>query len=99
MTRPVREIRKVIVTGGADFIGSAMVARLNQEGIDAILIVDHLGESTKWQNLVGLRYADYLHKTEFLNRLSADSLDWRPDAVVHMGACSSTTESDVDYLM
>ena len=92
-------MNRVIVTGGAGFIGSAMVWRLNQAGIDNILIVDNLNTSEKWRNLLGLRYADYLHKDVFLAQLKAGELDFQPDAMVHLGACSVTTEADGDYLM
>lgn len=89
----------IIITGGAGFIGANLVEELNRRGQDNILIVDHLGESEKWKNLVGLKYADYLDKTEFRTRL----LDgyWGNDvsAVFHLGACSSTTERNMDYLM
>ena len=54
----------IVVTGGAGFIGSAFVWKLNSEGIDDIIIVDELGESEKWRNLVKRRYADYLHKDD-----------------------------------
>ncbi|PJC72794.1 MAG: ADP-L-glycero-D-mannoheptose-6-epimerase, partial [Syntrophobacterales bacterium CG_4_8_14_3_um_filter_58_8] len=56
----------IVVTGGAGFIGSAFVAKLNAEGIGDIVIVDELEMSGKWQNLVKRRYADYLHKGSFL---------------------------------
>jgi ADP-L-glycero-D-manno-heptose 6-epimerase len=88
-----------IITGGAGFIGSAFAWKLNQESIDEIVIVDSLGESEKWQNLVGLRYRDYLHKNDFLDLVSRGDLPWPVEAVIHMGACSSTTESDAEYLM
>ncbi len=88
-----------IITGGAGFIGSAMVWRLNQEDIDDILIVDALGESEKWKNLVGLRYRDYMHKDEFLLRIREGRAPGQVEAVIHMGACSSTTERNADYLM
>lgn len=93
---------KVIVTGGAGFIGSAMVWKLNREGVDDIVIVDELGTGERWQNLVGLRFSDFLHKTEFLRRVEESglsNLSFVPDAIVHMGACSATTERDADYLM
>ena len=47
-----------IVTGGAGFIGSAMIWRLNEAGIDDILVVDNLASSEKWRNLVNRRYRD-----------------------------------------
>jgi len=89
----------IVVTGGAGFIGSAMVWRLNAEGIDDILIVDNLGTSDKWQNLVNRRYAEYLHKGRFIDMVRSDAVPYDVEAVVHMGACSSTTERDADYLM
>ncbi|OIO03773.1 MAG: ADP-glyceromanno-heptose 6-epimerase [Desulfovibrionaceae bacterium CG1_02_65_16] len=88
-----------IVTGGAGFIGSAMVWKLNQMGVDDILVVDNLAESEKWKNLVNLRYADYMHRDEFLARVTAGGDPFGVRAVVHMGACSSTTERDADFLM
>ena len=88
-----------IVTGGAGFIGSAVVHKLNREGIRDILIVDNLGKSEKWRNLAGLQYSDYIHKDDFLQMVMDDSLGRGIKAVVHMGACSSTIETDMDYLL
>ncbi len=88
----------IIVTGGAGFIGSAVVWKLNETGRDDILIVDNLGVSDKWKNLVRRRYLDYMHKTVFMDKLINGEID-NIDAIVHMGACSSTTEPDADYLM
>ena len=56
----------IVVTGGAGFIGSCFVKKLNQMGIDDILIVDNLGKTEKWQNLVKKNYKDYLHKNVFI---------------------------------
>ena len=86
----------LIVTGAAGFIGSAIVWRLNQLGYDNILIVDRLDETDKWKNLGSLRFDDYFDADDFI----AD-LDGFKDAetVLHMGACSSTTERDSDYLI
>ncbi|MCX5850937.1 MAG: ADP-glyceromanno-heptose 6-epimerase [Deltaproteobacteria bacterium] len=89
----------IVVTGGAGFIGSAFIWRLNREGIEDIVVVDRLGSTEKWKNLVPLRYADYFHKDTFLSMVMDDSLPFSVDAVIHMGACSSTTERDADYLM
>ncbi|HMV35430.1 MAG TPA: ADP-glyceromanno-heptose 6-epimerase [Turneriella sp.] len=88
----------IVVTGGAGFIGSAVVAYLNAAGEKDILVVDNLADSAKWKNLVSLKYLDFVHKSQFLARLEAGDFG-RPQAIVHMGACSSTTETDGDYLM
>jgi len=92
-------MKRVVVTGGAGFIGSAFVWKLNQEGIYDVLIVDDLKDSEKWKNLIGLRFSDYLHKDTFLTAVLSDTLKFAPQAIVHMGACSSTTERNADYLM
>jgi ADP-L-glycero-D-manno-heptose 6-epimerase len=88
----------IIVTGGAGFIGSAFVWKLNQEGINDIVIVDQLGTDDKWKNLVNLRFEDYIHKDDFQQMINADKVSFKISAIVHMGACSSTTERDADYL-
>ena len=95
----------IIVTGGAGLIGSAVVQRLNESGREDILIVDHLGLTDKWRNLVPLRFMDYLEKDTFERMLDAGSLAGRLaghrglDAVIHLGACSATTEPDATYLI
>jgi len=88
----------IVVTGGAGFIGSAFVWKLNQQGINDIVIVDSLGTDDKWKNLVNLRFADYIHKDNFLRLICDDQLPFDVSAIVHMGACSSTTERDADFL-
>ena len=89
-----------IVTGGAGLIGSAVVWQWNRNGIDDILIVDHLGTSEKWKNLRALRYSDYLEKEQFLAKLENGEFDnCRIDGIMHLGACSSTTEGDATYLV
>ena len=89
----------IVVTGGSGFIGSALVGRLNARGIADILVVDHLGESEKWKNLVPLRFDDYLDRQEFIVRLERGDFGDAIDAVLHLGACSSTTERDADFLL
>lgn len=88
----------IIVTGGAGFIGSAIVWRLNSLGKDNIVIVDELGKEEKWKNLVGLRFSDFLHKDDFIEMIMDDELPFDAEAIIHMGANSSTTEKDADFL-
>ena len=87
---------KIIVTGGAGFIGSAVVWRLNQLGYDDILIVDRLDETDKWKNLAPLKFADYIDADDFIDEL--DDFQ-KAGAILHLGACSSTTETDSDYMI
>jgi ADP-L-glycero-D-manno-heptose 6-epimerase len=90
---------KYIVTGAAGLIGSALIWKLNQLGIDDILAVDHLGISEKWKNLRALAYADYMEKDVFMEKLTAGALPRDVEVILHMGACSSTTEKDATYLI
>jgi len=87
-----------IVTGGAGFIGSGFVWELNRMGTRDIIIVDNLDCSEKWKNLVNLSFQDYEHKDTFLEVLEKDKLPG-VEAVIHLGACSSTTETNADYLI
>lgn len=89
----------IIVTGGAGFIGSSMVWKLNQHGVTDILIVDHLGSSSKWKNLVNLKFTDFVQKDDFLKMVEDCRMPDEVSGIIHMGACSSTTEKDSDYLM
>ena len=89
----------ILVTGGAGFIGSAIVAELNARGVDDILIVDILGRDQRWKNLRNLRYADYMEADDFSEMVSDADLDINLDAIIHMGACSDTTEKDCSYLV
>lgn len=89
-----------LITGGAGLIGSACIHELNKKGFDDIFIVDHLGESEKWKNLSRLKFVDYMEKGDFIYKLSKDpSLMDKFDRVLHLGACSSTTETDSTYLI
>ncbi|MCK5087456.1 MAG: ADP-glyceromanno-heptose 6-epimerase, partial [Melioribacteraceae bacterium] len=89
----------IIVTGGAGFIGSALVWKLNQMGEHEIVIVDELGSSEKWKNLTGLSFVDIYHKDEFIDLIIEDAVPFEIDSILHMGACSSTTETNADYLL
>ncbi|MEI7904176.1 MAG: ADP-glyceromanno-heptose 6-epimerase [Candidatus Firestonebacteria bacterium] len=86
---------RVVVTGGAGFIGSCLIAKLNAEGIDDIIVVDRLGQSESWKNLVGKRFTDYIDRDSLAEHIKKS----KPGLILHMGACSSTTETNVSFLM
>lgn len=85
----------IIVTGGAGFIGSCIVRTLNDADRDDIIIVDNVGATDKWLNMRNKRYIKYVHKSKFLDELPSYR---NVEAVIHMGAQSSTTERNFDYL-
>ena len=88
----------IIVTGGAGFIGSNIVKELNNRGRTDILIVDNLGSSEKYKNLIGLHFVDYIHKEKFFKDLES-YCGGDVEAIFHEGACSDTMEYDVNYMM
>ena len=93
-----REPRRVLITGGAGFIGSALAWELNRRGCDRLILVDRLGRSEKWRNLAALRFEDYLEADDLFPRLEGGGLG-EFDLVLHMGACSATTERDAAFLL
>lgn len=94
---PARLPSRVLVTGGAGFIGSALVWALNSLGIERIVVTDRLGRDDKWRNLVPLRFEDYLEADDLMAPLQRGALGTF-DLVLHLGACSATTEPDATYL-
>lgn len=88
----------ILVTGAAGFIGSAIVWALNQRGHDRVLVVDRLDRTEKWKNLAPLRFDDYLDADDVPRLIERGALD-QVRAVLHLGACSATTETDAAYLV
>ena len=87
-----------MITGGAGFIGSALAWELNRRGCENIVLCDILGTNEKWRNLTPLRFTDYVEGADLLPRLQCGALG-KFDSVLHLGACSATTEKDATYLI
>jgi len=92
-------LKYLVVTGGAGFIGANIVKTLNELGEERILVIDNLNTSEKWKNLVDLSFDDYVHKNKFIEKLKEGKYENSIKAIIHLGARSSTTEKDVDFLM
>ncbi len=90
---------KVVVTGGAGFIGSCLVWKLNNQGIDDIIVVDERNYDDRRNNLTGKKFQDYIDKDNFLDKLENNKFKGNLDIILHMGACTSTLETDADYMM
>ncbi len=90
---------KIAVTGGAGFIGSCLIWKLNAAGIFDIIVVDQLDSSQKWRNLAGKKVLDYIDKDKFILDLESNKFRGKLEAIIHLGACSSTLETNATYLL
>lgn len=96
MQKQLYDDQIILVTGGAGFIGSAIIKELNNQGTTNIVVIDELDTSEKWKNLVGKQFIELIPKEE--------TFSWIKDAgssigaILHLGACSSTVEKDSKYL-
>jgi ADP-L-glycero-D-manno-heptose 6-epimerase len=86
----------IVVTGGAGFIGSNLIAALNARGIHDVVVVDRLGRGDKWRNLAKRELAGLVAPAELFSFLDARAPEIA--AIFHLGAISSTTEPNVDLI-
>jgi ADP-L-glycero-D-manno-heptose 6-epimerase len=85
----------LLVTGGAGFIGSNLIAHLNENGCNEIVVNDELGSSGKWRNLAKCRVVDIVPPGDLMRWLNSRKLE----AVLHLGAISDTTATDADLVI
>jgi ADP-L-glycero-D-manno-heptose 6-epimerase len=89
---------RVLVTGGAGFIGSCLLWKLNSQGIEDIIVVDTAERCDSYRNLQKKRFSNYIGKDSLMDYLETDKNLQGVDMIIHFGACASTTEKDIDYL-
>jgi len=87
----------IVVTGAAGFIGSAVVGYLNEQNLSNLILVDDFQEEGKWKNLRNKKFAEIISKHELFDWL--EGRESEIEAFIHLGACSSTVESDSDFLI
>ncbi len=87
----------ILVTGAAGFIGSNLIAALDQPGAGRLVACDLLGDGDKWRNLAKHRISEIVAPEDLFDFLAGNAHDL--ECIYHLGAISSTTETDVDLIM
>ncbi len=87
----------IVITGAAGFIGSGTVRYLNDQGYTNLFLVDDIGTTDKWKNLLGKRFREIIPVQELFGWLKGK--EQQITAFIHLGACSDTLENNVDYLL
>lgn len=88
-----------IVTGGMGFIGSALIWKMNEMGIENIIIVDSPDKQDSWKNIVNLKFSDIISKEDFIIAVEKNTFSRCVSGILHMGACSDTTEKNSAFLL
>lgn len=88
----------ILITGAAGFIGANLVRELNSRGQKNLILVDRMGSDGKWKNLRGTQFHQFIQADQLFEGLYEELLE-EVKVIYHLGACSSTTEKDMDFLM
>lgn len=86
----------IVITGGSGFIGSSVIRHLNDRGINNLVVVDELGSTEKWKNLIGKNIIEAISKQQLFSWL--EGRESIIEAIIHLGACTSTIETNASYL-
>jgi len=89
----------ILITGACGFIGSALACALNRKGDSDLVLCDRFGQQEKWQNLLGVSFRRFIHCDQLFDFLGSAHNARQLRAIVHLGACSDTTQADMDYLL
>jgi ADP-L-glycero-D-manno-heptose 6-epimerase len=96
MKKPLYDDKLIVITGALGFIGSCLVKYLNDKGFTNLLLVDDFDHTSKWKNIVGKKFVDIISINDLFTFLQGKERDI--EAIIHLGACSDTTEIDGSYL-
>jgi len=89
----------ILITGASGFIGSALACALNRQGRDDLVLCDRFGRHEKWKNLLGVSFKQFIHRDQLFDFLNCADNARQIRSIVHLGACSDTTQADMDYLL
>jgi ADP-L-glycero-D-manno-heptose 6-epimerase len=96
MKKPLYDDKLIVITGALGFIGSCLVKYLNDKGFYNLLLVDDFDHTHKWKNISGKKFVDIISIQEMFPFLEGRERDI--EAIIHLGACSDTTEMDGSFL-
>lgn len=97
VSRKIQSQDLIVITGAAGFIGSCLVRYLNEKGFTNLALVDDIGTTEKWKNLLGKKFKYLIGIKGLFEWLKGREREVA--AFIHLGACSDTLENNVDYLL